>query len=95
MTTNLTEEEREVWKDAYKLHEKYHDMTGTVEEWRQFASDLGPATYKHESNPKVKRLSYALMLALYSWFEEEQKIAQEEVKNEPAQVTIEDVIPWT
>lgn len=95
MTTKLTEEEREVWKDAYRLHEKYHDMKGTEEDWTSFAADLGPVTSKYEHSPKTKRLAYAMLLALYTWFEDEQKIAKTEIRNVPEQVNMEDVIPWT
>lgn len=95
MITNLTEQEREAWKDAYKLHEKFHDMTGTEEEWKQFALDMGLVDGKYENDPKTKRLARALLFALCDWFEGEQKISLAEAREAPEQLAIDEVIPWT
>lgn len=92
--TKLTEGEREVWKDLYRIHEKYHDMGGTPEEWYAMAQEVGTLSGRYEG--KEKRLMAALLFALYDWFSDEQKLAEEARRTAPEQITMEGVaIPWT
>ncbi len=95
MMVKLTEQEREVWKDAYKLHETFYDMAGTEEDWKQFILNITLINNKYENSPKAKRLSFALLLALCNYFEEEQKIAQAKTQDAPEQLAMAEVIPWT
>ena len=94
MITNLTDTERDVWKDVYKLHEKYHDMDGSPDAWSAFATDVGLTSCRYDGADR--RLISALLLALYDWFSAEQKIREEENRFRPAerQVQLEE-IPWT
>lgn len=92
MITHLTEEERGVWKDVYSLHEKYHDMKGTSQEWMRFAQEVGPLVVKHEG--RTRRLAEALIMALFDFMDKERKIELDAAMSAPQQVTLEE-IPWT
>lgn len=86
MTTKLSEREREVWKDLYTLHERYHDMQGKPEEWVRFASDVQAVIKRY--NGSDLRLANALSLALYDWFGNEQKLRETAERDAPEQITM-------
>ena len=85
----LTEEEREVWKDVYSLHEKYHDTTWTSDEWMRFAQEVGPLVVKHEG--RTRRLAEALVMALFDFMDKERKIELDAAMNAPQQMAMEEV----
>lgn len=91
MTTNLTEGEREVWKDLYMLHEEMHDMTGTDSEWYTLAHRIGEISEKYRD--REQRLANELLVALYGFLSNEQKIREEEQRWAPQQILMEE-IPW-
>lgn len=92
MTTLLSEEERAVWKDAYRLHESVHDMTGTEKDWELFCKHLVELVNQYTGSER--RLATKIMLALYDYMSEEQKIRQDAEGLQPEQVVMEG-IPWT
>lgn len=92
MTTNLTEEEREIWKDAYRMHELVHDMQGSEVDWERFIREAVPLIEKHRGS--AYRLAYHLMMALIDYMGEEQKARMEEERMMPEQVMMEG-IPWS
>lgn len=98
MTINLSDTEREVWKDLYRLHEKWHGMAGTTDEWMSFAFDLSTIAERY-GETKEGRLAQAMSLALYDWFGEEQKRDEEEARRrsvlKQALAQGAEAIPWT
>lgn len=84
--TKLTETERQVWKDMYVLHERYHGMQGTTEDWRRFASEFKGIGEKYDGADL--RLATALSLALYDWFGNEQKLREAAERDAPEQITM-------
>lgn len=90
--TKLTETERDVWKEAYKLHEKYHDMAGEEYEWTALIRDIQAALARYDG--RDKRLASAIMMAIFDWLDAEIKMARTAKSEEPVQTTMEGVIPW-
>jgi hypothetical protein len=93
MTIRLTDEEREVYTDLYKQHEKIHDMTGSVDDWMMFASDMNELISKREG--PARRLMIKLAVALYDYMAEEQEIRQKQQEMSPHQIHVAEAIPWT
>lgn len=91
MTSNLTEEEREIWKDAYRIHERYHDMIGTDSDWLLVIREASPLIDKHSG--AARRLAYELIMAVVNYMGEEQRIRLKKAREQPEQVRMEE-IPW-
>lgn len=92
MTTNLTESEREVWKDLYMLHESVHDMLGTDVDWVKFANRICELHAKYTGSDQ--RLMDKLALALYDYMSEEQVLRETAERLAPQQIAMEG-IPWS
>ena len=93
MTSTLPEAERNVWKDAYALHEKYWDMAGTDTDWCKMANTITLTAAKYAGKDE-RRLYQLLALALYDYLGERQKEREAAAREAPEQVTME-MIPWT
>lgn len=91
MTTNLTERERDVWKDLYTMHETVHDMKGTADEWEMFSKRIMAAADGYQG--QERRLLIRMGMALYEYMSEEQRIREEENRFAPKQILLEE-IPW-
>lgn len=94
MTPKLSDATRSVWTDAYSLHEKYAEMKGSDTDWCKFANEVTLTVAKHQ-NPSDRRLCELILLALYDFMSEEQKKRESAAREQPEQVTINEVIPWT
>ena len=88
--TKLTDEEREIWKDAYALHEKYHDCTPESDrEWQKFLGEINDFADKHDwKNSDLARLMFGMLLDL---FNEKAKVAQVAREELPNQMTIDEL----
>lgn len=75
----LTEEEREIWKKAYDLHEMYCEGGWDLQRWDRFAKDLAAADYQFHHHP----LMSGLLVAIYDWLEAKEKDRQ---THEPEQM---------
>lgn len=93
MTPKLSDATRSVWTEAYAMHEKYCEMAGTDTDWCKFANEMTLTIAKHKGADH--RLAELLLLALYDHLSEEQKRREIAARDEPEQLTIRDVVPWT
>jgi len=92
MTSCLNEQERAVWKDAYTLHEKMHDMTGKDEEWADALTTLTRMADKYTG--ETRSLAAMLFMAVYDFMGEHVKALQDAERNKPEQISME-AIPWS
>ena len=97
MTVNLSEPEREVWKAAYSLHEQFHELSGDPAFWEVFAKTVFGTIAGYPEGTGVRRLAEKLLMALYEYASEEQKIRQDAERAAPMaeQATMWEAIPWT
>lgn len=58
--TNLSTEEREIWKEIYRIHERHHAMTGTPEEFLALTNDFNILLEQHNTL-LCKHLCFGLM----------------------------------
>ena len=58
--TNLSTEEREIWKEIYRIHERHHAMTGTPEEFLALTNDFNLLLEEHNTL-LCKHLCFGLM----------------------------------
>ena len=61
MTTRLTDDERDMWKDLYTLHEKYHDRQWTDADWTELTRDVAELYKRREKAPLVLHMGDALI----------------------------------
>ena len=59
--TRLTDEEREIWKDLYTLHERYHDRTWEPDDWVELAGDLGRMCDGHGNHALAIQMGIGLL----------------------------------
>ena len=72
MTSNLTEGERQVWKDAYTFFEKYHECGLTDQDFIRMAEDYRKLYLKSGKS----KLCLALINSLMDYFDEAWKDRQ-------------------
>lgn len=67
--SNLSQELRDIWTDAYRFHATFEGMSNSEEDWKKCAFTMGQLGAKHGSHP----LCYKLFLAVYEYLEEMRK----------------------
>ena len=67
--SNLTQEERDVWTDAYKFHATFAKMGNTPEEWNVCAGALSQLALKNN----MHTLAEKLFMAVYEYLNDERK----------------------
>jgi Ca2+-binding EF-hand superfamily protein len=86
MTSNLTEAERQVWKDAYTFFEKYHGCSLTDQDFIKMAKDYGRMYVKSGKS----KLCMALLMALMDYFDEvykdRQRMMEEDLRESGEQI---------
>ena len=81
----MSDQERDIWKAAYKVYDKYYDREITTGMLPRMAEELRDAYVKHGENPLMIHLGVALI----NYFSEK---AKENALNEAAeQVRMEGV----
>ena len=60
--TNLPNDIRQMWADAYKLHDIHAKMQNTAEDWELFWKDAREISEKYGGHPLVVQLITTLML---------------------------------
>jgi hypothetical protein len=88
MTSKLSEEEREIWRIAYTLHEKYHDRRMTTDrDWEELTEDV-KRLYVSEDE-MCTLLSCALGVMMLEYFDSVYKHRRFVEERQPKQLTID------
>lgn len=59
----MNNNEREMWKRAYVLYEKYQDMPLTAEGFSRLTDDLGKTSQEFDNHPLIQ----GLLLAIFDY----------------------------
>ena len=57
----LSKEETEIWREGYRLHEKYRDQLTTPEKWMEFSDAVRDFVNAHGMDPVAFRMGVFLM----------------------------------
>ncbi len=71
---SLPQSTREIWTDMYKLHERFHEMGNTVDDWLLWWRTAISLIHKHNDTQLVKDMVNAITACL----EEDRKIPKDE-----------------
>ncbi len=75
--SNLSQEIRDIWTDAYKFHATFEKMGNSVEDWKRCALVMCELDNKHNAHP----LARTLLMDVYAYLEEQRRqIALEEAE---------------
>jgi len=80
MTSKLTEEEREIWRQIYLVHEQFHDMPLTADNFCLLRDALVRANNACNAHPLMLQLS----VALFQYFDAMFHMQTEQLKMEDA-----------
>lgn len=61
---SLPQSTREIWTDMYKLHERFHDMDNTVDDWLLWWRTAISLIHKHNDAPLAKDMVNAITACL-------------------------------
>jgi hypothetical protein len=73
----LSAEEREIWTEAYRFYERWHNISGNQEEWLALAKDAGDTSYKLNNNPLAMNVLTAIIDTLSDRVKAEETAARE------------------
>lgn len=62
--TNLTNELRNMWSDAYKFHDSHVSLGDTEQDWLKVATDARDLCMKHNNHPFILELMVAVIADL-------------------------------
>ena len=60
----MTKADREMWAEAYRLHDKYQNMTGSDEEWTACANECAAVCDKYNNSSLIMGLIQAVYAEL-------------------------------
>ena len=83
----MTEQEREVWKEAYKAYELYHERTISTGVLPKLGEELRQAYVKTGEHPLMLHLS----MALINYFSDKAKNAARDEESTSEQLMMEGV----
>ncbi|MBQ1791228.1 MAG: hypothetical protein II008_13710 [Oscillospiraceae bacterium] len=82
----LSDDQRNAFTEAYRFYEKFHNMDGTAEDWKQAAEAAGQATARCNGSTLVVKL----LFAAWDTIETAQKEREDAARNAPEQTVMMD-----